>query len=54
METKGIWNEKLEETWLQQARNDILKAFKTGEDKLKPKWTEMFEEVYKYMPTNIK
>ncbi|KAJ8961604.1 hypothetical protein NQ314_005921 [Rhamnusium bicolor] len=45
METRGLWSKEEEEKWAQQARKDVLTAFNAGEKKLKPKWTEMFDEV---------
>lgn len=54
MESSGLWNENMEKEWLKQAREDVLKAFNAGEKKLKPKWVEMFEDVYKNRSPHIK
>lgn len=54
LEAKGLWNEDNEKTLLEQARKDVLTAFNAGEKKLKPKWTEMYEDVYKFIPPHIK
>ncbi|RZC42279.1 2-oxoisovalerate dehydrogenase subunit alpha, mitochondrial [Asbolus verrucosus] len=51
---KGWWSEEEEKKFLQQARKDFMNAFSAGEKKLKPKWTETFEDVYKNMPPHIK
>ncbi|CAH0552704.1 unnamed protein product [Brassicogethes aeneus] len=54
MEKKGLWDENKEKELLDQARKNVLKAFNAGEKKLKPQWTEMFEDVYKFMPKHIR
>lgn len=54
LESKGLWNEDKEKHLLEQTRNDVLIAFNAGEKKPKPKWTEMYEDVYKFLPPHIK
>jgi len=54
LEAKGLWNEEKEKNLLEKARKDVLTAFNAGEKKLKPKWSEMYEDVYKFMPPHIK
>lgn len=51
---KGLWGEEQEKAYLKEARETVMKAFAAGEKKLKPKWTETFEGVYKDMPDHIK
>ncbi|KAJ8957591.1 hypothetical protein NQ317_010770 [Molorchus minor] len=53
IEKRGLWDEDKEKEWMKKSRNDILNAFNAGEKKLKPKWTEMFNDVYKDIPSNI-
>lgn len=53
MVSEGIWNQQKEDSWLKQARNDVLKAFNAGEKKMKPNWKEMFTDVYKYIPPHL-
>ncbi|KAL1505745.1 hypothetical protein ABEB36_005238 [Hypothenemus hampei] len=54
LESRGLWNEEHEEQLLAQANKGILAALSNGEKKKKPKWTEMYEDVYKFMPLHIK
>nr|XP_023015787.1 2-oxoisovalerate dehydrogenase subunit alpha, mitochondrial [Leptinotarsa decemlineata] len=53
MESKGIWSEEKEKEWLEKARKDVMKAFKAGEEKHKPHWSIMFDEVYKFIPQHL-
>lgn len=53
MVSKGIWDQEKETEWLKKARKDVLEAFNTGEKKSKPNWTEMFEDVYTFMPPHL-
>ncbi|XP_049820083.1 2-oxoisovalerate dehydrogenase subunit alpha, mitochondrial isoform X2 [Aethina tumida] len=54
LEQWGLWNDEQEKQWLTQARKDVLTAFNAGEKKLKPNWSEMFENVYKFMTRDLK
>nr|CAH7732748.1 unnamed protein product [Callosobruchus chinensis] len=53
LEKRSLWNQELEKAWLQETRKDVLKAFNDGEKKPKPEWTEVFDDVYKYMPPHL-
>lgn len=50
---KGIWDDNKEKDWIEQAKRDVMEAFKAGEEKQKPNWESLFEGVYKYMPPHI-
>lgn len=54
MISKNMWDNEKGNMWLEQARDEVLKAFSAGEKKLKPTWTEMFTDVYKYVPSHLK
>lgn len=54
LESKGFWSAEKETALLAEAKNEILTAFSLGEQKLKHKWTEMYEDVYKFVPPHIK
>ncbi|XP_030750229.1 2-oxoisovalerate dehydrogenase subunit alpha, mitochondrial [Sitophilus oryzae] len=53
LESKGLWDEDKEKQFLQKSRKDVLLAFNAGEKKLKPKWSEMYNDVYKFIPIHI-
>ncbi|XP_060524103.1 2-oxoisovalerate dehydrogenase subunit alpha, mitochondrial isoform X2 [Cylas formicarius] len=54
LETKNLWNDEQEKALIEESRKNVLTAFNAGEKKLKPRWTEMYEGVYKFMPQHIK
>ncbi|KAF7278270.1 hypothetical protein GWI33_008626 [Rhynchophorus ferrugineus] len=54
LETKGLWNEQKEKELLTVSRKEVLTAFNAGEKKLKPKWSELYTDVYKFLPPHIK
>ncbi|CAG9765218.1 unnamed protein product [Ceutorhynchus assimilis] len=54
LESKGLWNGDKEKQLLEQTKKDVMSAFSVGEKKLKPKWTEMYEDVYKFLPAHIR
>lgn len=54
MMSKNFWDNTKEESWLKQARNEVLTAFNAGDKKLKPSWQEMFTDVYKFIPPHLK
>lgn len=54
LESKGLWNTEMEQAWHVEAKKSVLEAFARAERKLKPAWTEMFEDVYETMPPNLK
>ncbi|KAK9881980.1 hypothetical protein WA026_018169 [Henosepilachna vigintioctopunctata] len=54
MEQNNLWNDEMEQKMLEDTKKNILKAFYTSEAKLKPKWSEMFGEVYSNIPQHLK
>uniref|UniRef100_A0AAR5PXQ6 2-oxoisovalerate dehydrogenase subunit alpha n=1 Tax=Dendroctonus ponderosae TaxID=77166 RepID=A0AAR5PXQ6_DENPD len=54
LQSKGFWSDEKETALITEAKNDILTAFSLGEQKTKHKWTEMYEDVYKFIPPHIK
>jgi len=54
IEKKGYWNATLDKEWKDDARKQVLTSFARAEKKLKPKWTEMFTEVYDEMPEDLR
>ncbi|XP_050310068.1 2-oxoisovalerate dehydrogenase subunit alpha, mitochondrial isoform X2 [Anthonomus grandis grandis] len=53
LENKGLWSEDKEKQLVEQTKKDVMIAFGAGEKKPKPKWTEMYEDVYKFLPPHI-
>ncbi|XP_066997938.2 2-oxoisovalerate dehydrogenase subunit alpha, mitochondrial isoform X2 [Anabrus simplex] len=53
MESKGLWNNELEQNWKESARKQILHAFTNAEKLPKPDWKEMFYDVYYEMPDHL-
>jgi len=51
---KGYWSETMDKEWKDDTRKQVLTAFARAEKKLKPKWTEMFTEVYDEIPKDLK
>lgn len=54
LERKSLWNSEKEKQWADESRKNILKEFALAEKTLKPKWTEMFNDVYKDVPPHLK
>ncbi|XP_072394714.1 2-oxoisovalerate dehydrogenase subunit alpha, mitochondrial-like [Diabrotica undecimpunctata] len=54
LNNKGLWDDKQDKEWLDAARKNVMEAFKVGEQKIKPKWDIMFDDVYKYIPAHLK
>ncbi|KAF5288109.1 hypothetical protein FQA39_LY15496 [Lamprigera yunnana] len=54
LENKNFWNEDMEKQWYSESRKNILTVFDAAEKKLKPRWTEMFNDVYTEMPDHIR
>ncbi|CAG9827607.1 unnamed protein product [Diabrotica balteata] len=50
---RNIWNDTKEKLWMEEAKGDVMKAFTSGEKKLKLNWAAMFDDVYKYMPQHL-
>lgn len=54
LERRGLWNGEKEKQWLDEAKKSVMKEFAAAEKTLKPKWTELFEDVYKEMTPQLK
>lgn len=54
LENRGLWNEEEEKTLLKSAQTEVLSALSASEKKKKHKWTEMYEDVYKFLPPHIR
>ncbi|XP_017777376.1 PREDICTED: 2-oxoisovalerate dehydrogenase subunit alpha, mitochondrial [Nicrophorus vespilloides] len=54
MESKGLWDETKEKAWLEEVKKDVMTSFAAAEKRPKPNWKEMFQDVYKFMPTHLK
>ena len=50
---KGVWSEEQEKEWKSESKKQVLQAFSRAEKKLKPRWKEMFTEVYDEMPSDL-
>ena len=50
---KGIWNDAKEKEWKETSRKEVMTAFARAEKKLKPKWQEMFHDVYDEIPLHL-
>ncbi|GJQ74406.1 hypothetical protein Trydic_g21277 [Trypoxylus dichotomus] len=53
MESRGLWNEEKEKSWIEESKKSIMEAFAQAEKRPKPNWEEMFKDVYKEMPHHI-
>jgi 2-oxoisovalerate dehydrogenase E1 component alpha subunit len=51
---KNLWNDTLEKEWKESSRKQVMEAFAAAEKKLKPRWQEMFEDVYDVMPPQLR
>lgn len=51
---KGLWDDVKQKNWLEEAKHEIMKAFKKGEEKHKRSWEVMFDDVYQNMPQHIR
>ncbi|PLT34362.1 pyruvate dehydrogenase (acetyl-transferring) E1 component subunit alpha [Bacillus sp. V5-8f] len=54
LEKKGIWNEELENSTIEKAKEDIKEAIKIADDTPKQKVTDLMEIMYEEMPHNLK
>lgn len=54
MERKGWWSESQDKAWKESTRKQVLKAFGDAEKRPKPSWKEMFNDVYKDVPSHLK
>lgn len=54
LESRGLWNEEQEKTLLKSAQSEVLSALSAGEKKKKHKWTEMYDDVYRFLPPHIR
>ncbi|GBP83094.1 2-oxoisovalerate dehydrogenase subunit alpha, mitochondrial [Eumeta japonica] len=53
LEQKGHWDDKADNEWLKEARNNVLLSIQEAEKQKKPNWREMLEDVYYDMPPRI-
>merc|ERR1711997_1132420 len=51
---KGLWDETKEAEWKESSRKGVMTAFAKAEKKLKPRWQEMFTDVYHDVPPHLK
>lgn len=54
LESNKLWNEEQERQWLDESRQKVIAAFDQAEKEPKPNWTEMFNDVYKFMPDHLR
>lgn len=54
LEKKGIWNEEMENTTIDQAKEDIKNAIKKADEAPKQKVTDLMSIMYEEMPHNLK
>merc|ERR1719336_3778467 len=50
---KGLWNEAKEAEWKESSRKEVMTAFAKAEKKSKPRWQEMFTDVYHEVPPHL-
>jgi len=50
---KGYWDAEKEKAWKDSSRKEVMAAFARAEKKLKPRWQEMFNDVYDEMPKHL-
>ena len=53
MESKGWWDNGLEEDWKREARHQVMQAFSRAEKALKPPIKDMFTDVYDKMSNRL-
>lgn len=53
MVTRGWWNDADEEAYVKTLRKQILSQISISEQKLKPDWREMFNDVYDELPKHL-
>jgi pyruvate dehydrogenase E1 component alpha subunit len=54
LEKKGLWNEELENSTIEKAKEDIKEAIKIADETPKQKVTDLMENMYEDMPHNLK
>lgn len=54
MELREWWDDKAEAEWKDETKRNVMKAFVAAEKKIKPKLSEMFNDVYDEWPENLK
>lgn len=54
MEYEKLWSEEDEVKANRELKQEVMTAFHNAEKKLKPKWSEMFGDVYKDIPENLR
>ena len=53
LKQKGIWSDTQEKDWKNQSRKNVMEAFARAEKRLKPRWQEMFHDVYDDVPPHL-
>jgi len=53
LRSKGLWDDQQEKGWKDSSRKQVMEAFARAEKKLKPRWQEMFEDVYDDVPPHL-
>lgn len=51
---RGWWNEDEETAYVQQVRKQVLKQISESEKMAKPRWQELFNDVYDVQPAHLK
>lgn len=54
LEKKGIWNEELEETTIEKAKEDIKTAIKEADNTPKQRVTDLISIMYESLPSNLR
>lgn len=53
LKKKGLWDDQQEKEWKDSSRKQVMAAFARAEKRLKPRWQEMFLDVYDDVPPHL-
>ena len=53
LKNKGYWSMEQEKEWKDASRKQVMEAFARAEKRPKPKWQEMFYDVYDDLPPHL-
>lgn len=53
LKRKGYWSDDQEKEWKDTSRKEVMAAFARAEKRLKPRWQEMFQDVYDDLPHHL-
>lgn len=53
LQSKGFWSMEQEKEWKDDSRKQVMEAFARAEKRPKPKWQEMFYDVYDELPAHL-